>query len=1302
MSRRKRQSLVSLSVFLAFVMVFSTLTTQLLALQEDASSTVILENNFAQNLGDMEDWGGTEIIQEDGNHILRLTDDGGAGLYIENYSGPRTLTLRAKGKVGPLEQVEPALVQIKMFAADSSEIVESRISLEFLEKEFTEKSVSFTIPDNAVDIMPMFYKNPGADAAYLDYVILSDNPDALVSPEESGTPTDPTDSDTTTEPENPINENPVDIFSEENIISNPNFEEEFNNNGASDTAFITAWPNDLDLDSGNIGQTKISPDGYEGNAIMTGPGEGGRSQMISNVPENVKLILKAVAKVSQDGEVGYIGVDCLDVNGKKIAGGKFGAEFFTTEWVERATEFVTVPGTSALQVYTYKNASPSGQESFALFDNFSLTVSPDFVLSEELLNNPGFEEDYAYWEDWGNTSIVTEPVVSGIKALEVQDNGGTAQYPQLENGKSYSLKVSGKVDTEGDVVYFGVDGFDANGVKKRLIGGEFTGTKFTEAELLFTVPENTVSYQVYTWKDPTGGKAYFDDFSLKIAAPKIEEEPDDTNFINPFTTDGVFFDDFENGINADYWLIGKTQWGGDGVNGGVIPENISVENGIVKISAKGDLYEGDIKGVKRVDGKIVRAEDGKRSGGVIVNKDFYASGSYEVRAKIINELGVVNAFWTYFNNGKRNDEIDWETPGVGANGMAPNQVMANTWVDELVPNSFVIDTPAIIGNEQGVTDGEWHTYRFDWHTDTADPRVEFYLDDVLVHIAREKIPTAAGRFWLGNWFPRNWAGVADFEEGTMEIDWVKITPFNEDGDEWLRGYDGDWADLSEYPNPQVDRNRTKYNTNNFAYLHVGEMADRLELTDENMQKHLQVFEDLAVNMQFLDMGYYNPEGKLPQSELDDELVRTWIAASRKYAPNHKIMATINGNLFEHLQHSAEMRQTLAEEAARLYEEYGFDGIQVDFEPFRKDSNDVLVDFLQRLRKLVPEAHISIATTALEEYLPHENIVEIANHVDMINPMLYDASGPGVNEIDSQEEFVEFWRENVLRYSKAIKDSNNPDVQLAPTMPVYEAKGYNSVPGWPNPDVNLHYYHVPEYENILAAAKGLHLAIADGADVYGSGIFWWGALTSAEYDQRDGQDYAKDRVWWMNEWVFKETVSKDEPIVIRMNELTDEEAPSGYEKIVFNPTELAYLSYNPSFDAGVAIAFYIKSASTWGEALQSDAGLSNLAVNVIDPRYEFVGWDNPLFMENELVTSRTFLALFKELSESSETSSNTSTRSEESELSEVSSEKTLESEKVSDKSDLSKTGETPVFMMFTIIILTAGVLLLIGRMRYVRD
>lgn len=256
----------------------------------------------------------------------------------------------------------------------------------------------------------------------------------------------------------------------------------------------------------------------------------------------------------------------------------------------------------------------------------------------------------------------------------------------------------------------------------------------------------------------------------------------------------VFFDDFSgNSLDRDKWLIAQKAWGGQ--NAGVIPENVSVADGRLILEGHGDLYTGTQKGVTR-DGTYINQTT--RVGGAIATREYYGSGSYEVRAKVAPELGACSAIWTFeyeeYYKGEEgykgtgsyyavNHEIDIEMPGRPASShvnQSFNYALCNTWEGEKGGEYTTNYTD--IGYPQN--DGQFHTYRFDWHTGDADQtkRVEFYFDGNLVYTSYKNIPTNEGRLWIGLWFPNGWAGSPAFDTTQFEVDYVKIVPFHEAGD----------------------------------------------------------------------------------------------------------------------------------------------------------------------------------------------------------------------------------------------------------------------------------------------------------------------------------------------------------------------------------------------------------------------------------------------------------------------------------------------------------------------------------------
>ncbi len=265
----------------------------------------------------------------------------------------------------------------------------------------------------------------------------------------------------------------------------------------------------------------------------------------------------------------------------------------------------------------------------------------------------------------------------------------------------------------------------------------------------------------------------------------------------------IFFDDFESdSLDSQKWKIALRNWGGkdssgNDYNGGVHPDNVSLSRGNLILAVHGDEYEGNPLGINK-DGST--RDNGKRVGAAIATKDYFASGRYEIRMKVAPVPGVCSAPWTfhyrelypgdegYIPNSQGymvlNHEIDMEMPGRPSSAIEDisfSWALLNTWVGERGNEYTALHTELSMPQD----DGDFHVYRFDWHTGDSneEPRVEFFVDEVKVATSTTHIPSAAGRLWLGAWFPRNWAGVPAFNRSEMVVDWIRITPFREKGDE---------------------------------------------------------------------------------------------------------------------------------------------------------------------------------------------------------------------------------------------------------------------------------------------------------------------------------------------------------------------------------------------------------------------------------------------------------------------------------------------------------------------------------------
>lgn len=175
-----------------------------------------------------------------------------------------------------------------------------------------------------------------------------------------------------------------------------------------------------------------------------------------------------------------------------------------------------------------------------------------------------------------------------------------------------------------------------------------------------------------------------------------------------------------------------------------------------------------------------------RQGGVIISRERYGGGRYEVRMRNLPDYAGCSCIWIYYDsNDERRPpavqvytEIDIEMPA----HLRPPPAWSNwrrvlglnTWADsEADENATYINHASDIDP----FDGEFHVFRFDWR-DGSDGvrRIEWYVDDVFQASTTENVGTAPAQLWVGNW-PAPWPGMSyDFKVKRQYIDWIRISP----------------------------------------------------------------------------------------------------------------------------------------------------------------------------------------------------------------------------------------------------------------------------------------------------------------------------------------------------------------------------------------------------------------------------------------------------------------------------------------------------------------------------------------------
>lgn len=289
----------------------------------------------------------------------------------------------------------------------------------------------------------------------------------------------------------------------------------------------------------------------------------------------------------------------------------------------------------------------------------------------------------------------------------------------------------------------------------------------------------------------------------------------DAEFGYPNSTVGGFnvttkplVEDFSNGLRSETFNI-LLQKKSD-------PDNVDI------VSAKVD---GNIKNVLQL--KAYAGDDGGewafRSGAIVQTQSFYASGKFEIRAKVPDRKGVVFSVWTFHYeehyektespDGEPdpqyvpevmkdvvtvNHEIDWEIPA-SCSGLCSSPDFCQGQSDTSNLNTYLYGGEVAIANmcvrapsNKSFADDEWHTYSFEWHAGNSDdrndtqacyPKVNFFFDGEYVSTNDVYVPSRGSRLVFGIWGGnKNWVGQGDWSEMEVLVSDVIVEPFVEDFD----------------------------------------------------------------------------------------------------------------------------------------------------------------------------------------------------------------------------------------------------------------------------------------------------------------------------------------------------------------------------------------------------------------------------------------------------------------------------------------------------------------------------------------
>lgn len=237
----------------------------------------------------------------------------------------------------------------------------------------------------------------------------------------------------------------------------------------------------------------------------------------------------------------------------------------------------------------------------------------------------------------------------------------------------------------------------------------------------------------------------------------------------------ILCDDFDGAVlDANKWQSGNTKIANKYP---VRPENISLEsyedNGsnvsVVKAAIYGDLHAG-----------------AKRQGGLIISKNQYGGGRYEVRMKTLPGPNGCSCIWNYYDSLNENNppatrvytEIDIEMPAHVESApvwSAWQKILGfNTWSHtDADQDATYISYPSTTVNP---FDGNFHVFRWDWYDgNNGNLRIDWYVDNILQSTTSQHVSDHAAQLWVGNW-PAPWSGMEyNFDTLFLYIDWVKIS-----------------------------------------------------------------------------------------------------------------------------------------------------------------------------------------------------------------------------------------------------------------------------------------------------------------------------------------------------------------------------------------------------------------------------------------------------------------------------------------------------------------------------------------------
>ncbi|MCA9998600.1 MAG: S8 family serine peptidase, partial [Anaerolineales bacterium] len=144
-------------------------------------------------------------------------------------------------------------------------------------------------------------------------------------------------------------------------------------------------------------------------------------------------------------------------------------------------------------------------------------------MTGNVLGNPGFEDDFNRWENWGTNYTISTDARSGSKALRLGSGGSEAdQYPVVREGETVTFSLWAKESGNPGWSGFGLHfyGSDGNSIGSST-ATEITGTGYKQFSVTAVAPTGATGVAAWVWTDGyNGGYLFLDDTSVTISLPQ--------------------------------------------------------------------------------------------------------------------------------------------------------------------------------------------------------------------------------------------------------------------------------------------------------------------------------------------------------------------------------------------------------------------------------------------------------------------------------------------------------------------------------------------------------------------------------------------------------------------------------------------------------------------------------------------------------------------------------------------------------------------------------------------------------------